>query len=193
MPKYFHFHSDNIDWDEQIQSKQCEAIKPSGERCKKHCVIGSDFCYIHTKNKLKLQIKKSSISQAGLGLFAFGPANKIIFKNNQRICLYNGEFIDEAELLERYADDTAPYGVRLHNENGQPRYEDAAIERGIGSLANHSKNKSKINARLSINKQNRAQLIATKDIKGGKEILIDYGNEYKFDEDVETSTNNKIN
>jgi hypothetical protein len=192
MPKYFHFHSDNIDWNEELDSKRCEAIKSDGQQCKKHTVIGLDFCYVHTKSKLKLQIKKSTIKEAGKGLFAVGPPNKIIFKNKQRICLYNGEFIDADELYERYQDDTAPYGVRLNNEKGEPKYEDAATERGIGSTANHTSNKSKINARLAVSRQNRCQLMATKDIKGGKEILVDYGDEYNMTEPgVETYTDNK--
>ena len=38
--------------------------------------------------------------------------------------------------------------------------------------------------------KNRAQLIATKNIRGGHEILVNYGDDYRFDEYVFTSTTN---
>ena len=189
MPQYFHFHSDETDFDHKLESHRCTAIRPNGQQCKKNTVMGLKYCYIHNKTQLHLQIKDSTIPQAGKGLFAVGKPNTIIFQDKQRICLYNGQLIDIEELIKRYGNDTGPYGIELHNH----QFEDAAIKRGIGSLANHTNNKRKINARLSINKNNRAQLIATKNIKSGMEIcfLIDYGDEYRFDENVESSTNNR--
>ena len=186
---YFHFSDGDIKFDGKLDSMQCEAVKDNGEQCNNNTVIGHDFCHVHRKHMLHLQIKDSTLTDAGKGLFAFGEANKVIFKKGSRICLYNGELIDTDKLLERYHDNTAPYTVQLHNKNGEPQYEDAAMERGIGSLANHSRNKSKINARLSINRGNKAQLIATKNIKSGQEIFVNYGPDYKFDDDISTCTN----
>ena len=140
---------------------------------------------------LKLQIKNSTIENAGKGLFAYGNPNEIIFKKNSKICDYNGQLINEETLNERYGDGdqyTAPYAIRLHNN----KYEDAATVRGIGSTANHSNNRNKINARLSIKRDNTAQLMSIKNIKGGQEIFIDYGVEYLFqdeDDNVCISTN----
>ena len=184
---YFHFHGDDVQFDHKLESIRCEAIKPNGEQCRNRTVIGQVFCSIHTKNKLKLQIKNSTIAMGGKGLFAYGRDRDIIFKPNKRICLYNGELIDEDELIERYADYTAPYGIQLN----KGMYEDAAIERGIGAMANHSRSQRKINAKLSVTRGNRAQLMSIKNIKGGQEIFVDYGSDYDFDEDVETSTNRK--
>ena len=185
---YFHVHSVGTDFNHKLESVQCEAVKQNCQQCKNHTVIGQTYCHVHRKSILKLQIKKSNIVNGGKGLFAIGK--DIVFKPGQRICLYNGELINVEELLRRYGDDTAPYGIQLHNKNGEAVYEDGAIERGVGTLANHSKNKSKINARLSISKENRAQLIAIKNIRFGQEILVDYGPDYKFDKDVCSSTNN---
>lgn len=188
---YYHFQAEDSDEDVEFHhkmvSEQCHAVKDDGSRCKNRVVIGHEFCWIHTRHKLNLQIKDSNITHAGKGLFAYGPKNEIIFHKGDRICKYSGEVIDKDELEKRYGDYTAPYGVELH----KGLYEDGSIERGIGSLSNHSHRKSKVNARLSINKNNNAQLIAVKNIKGGDEILINYGREYKFDEDIHSTTNYK--
>ena len=106
-------------------------------------MIGLTYCHIHTKQYLKLQIKKSIIPDYGKGLFAYGPPNEIIFKKD------NGEIIDEKTLISRYEEYTAPYAIRLHRN----KYEDEATIRGIGSIANHSDNESIINARFSIKKK----------------------------------------
>ncbi len=185
---YFHFQSDDSFFNKKLKTMRCEAVKANGQQCKNHTTIGQNYCHVHRKSMLHLQIKDSTISQAGKGLFASGTG--IIFRKGDRICMYNGQLIDKEELLRRYHDDTAPYGIQLHKKNGEDQYEDGALERGIGSLANHSRIKSKINARLSISHNNRAQLIATKNIRGGKEIFVNYGDDYRFDENVFTSTTN---
>ena len=185
---YFHFHTDDFNFDKKLSSRFCKFIKTNDRRCRNRCVIGLDYCHIHTKNELKLQIKKSTIEKPGKGLFAFGNPNEIIFKKNSKICNYNGQLINEETLNERYDEYTAPYAIRLHNN----KYEDAATVRGIGSTANHSNNRNKINARLSIKRNNTAQLMSIKNIKGGQEIFVDYGNEYLFqdeDDNVCISTN----
>jgi len=184
---YFHFQSDDSNFNAKLQSIQCEAVKKNGQQCKNHTIIGQKYCHSHRRVLLHLQIKKSTIAEAGKGLFAIGKG--IIFRTGDRICMYNGELINARELIRRYHDDTAPYGIQLHNKNGHEQYEDAATERGIGSLANHSRNRNKINARLSISRNNRAQLIATKNIRSGTEIFVNYGPDYRFNEDVCSSTN----
>ena len=186
---YFHHHSNNENFNGKLKSIQCEAVKSNGQQCKNHTVIGQKFCHSHRQNTLHLQIKDSNIQGANKGLFAIGKG--IVFRTGARICMYNGQLIDVQELIRRYGYNTAPYAIQLHNEDGEQQFEDASIERGIGSLANHSCVKSKINARLSISRGNRAQLIATKNIRGGQEILVDYGDDYKFDEDVCSSTNHR--
>ena len=189
---YFHFHSKTDEdpyFNGKLHSMQCEAVKSNAQRCKNHTVIGQTYCHIHRKKMLHLQIKKSTIQDAGQGLFAYGEEGKIIFKKGERICMYNGQLLNNLELLRRYREETAPYAIELHKKDGEAQYEDAATRRGLGSLANHSRNKSKINARLSIGWGNRAQLIATKNIRSGVEILVDYGPDYEFDDDVCTSTN----
>jgi hypothetical protein len=85
--------------------------------------------------KHHLRIKKSTIPNAGMGIFAVDPmdsAHKIIFKANDTIALYKGEIIDKNQLIRRYADKTPPYVVGI-NKN---RFEDGGSFRGVGSIAN---------------------------------------------------------
>ena len=183
---YFHFQNDEVNFNEKLQSQRCEFLKRNNQRCKNRCLIGLELCHVHTKSQLHLQIKKLTIPDAGKGLFAVGLSNEIVFRVGQKIVDYNGEIIDEDELDERYGDGTGPYAVKLHRN----LYEDASVFRGTGSLANHTNRKTKINARLSIKRNNTCQLICfKKNIKSGDEILVDYDNEYTFDDDTCISTN----
>jgi len=141
--------------------------------------VGSPYCYQHLKSERHLTIKKSTIANAGKGLFAFGPENEVIFKKNETIIRYDGELIDDREVVNRYAEFTAPYVIELK----QDEFEDGALERGAGSLANQGR---KNNARLGVyfkSTPHYALLKAIKNIYGGEEILVDYGDRYQFNEE----------
>jgi hypothetical protein len=185
--RYYHFKKDEFTFDGQLISEQCVAINKNGSRCKNNVVIGVDMCHVHKKSILHLTIKKSNIPNAGSGLFCHDPKNKgIVFKKGNKICDYNGEIIDNSVLNERFHNGNADYVVQLYNK----LYEDASLRRGIGSLSNRSKH---VNARLSIKKNNQAQLLATKNIRHGDEIYIGYGRSYRLDLNDISVTNAKRN
>ena len=62
---------------------------------------------------------------------------------------------------------------------------DAALRRGIASLANHTII-SRTNARLSFN-TDKGILKASKNIRNGQEILVNYGADYRFQDSVHTT------
>jgi hypothetical protein len=194
MVKYFHFNIPYLDiwYDQRLQSNQCEEINANGQRCRKKVVMGAPYCNIHLKHKHYLVIRDSTIQNAGKGVFVFHPKKEeddIIFKKGDRICYYEGEVLTHDQFLDRYsnADKTAPYTVQLHKN----KYEDGALKRGIGSMINH-KPTAQCNCKLSISHNNRAQIIATKNIYNYEELFINYGRSYQFNEaGVETSTNNR--
>jgi len=100
------------------------------------------------------------------------------------VYIYHGQVINRAELLNWYGDKTAPYGVRLNANT----FVDSASLRGVGSLANHSKDVRDVNADLSVyygerNIGERARILAIEPIRNGDEIFIDYGDEYTIDEE----------
>lgn len=204
MVKYFHFH-DSItgdNFDAPLISDQCTMNKIDGTRCKKRCQIGVSICWVHLLSLNNLRIKKSTIPNSGLGLFALrknntSKLNKLpVFKIGQKITAYGGDIIDEGELLRRYGDKTAPYTYDV----GDDSYEDAALVRGVGSTINH-KSESKKNCECVVGRNGRLHIRATKKIFHGKELYLNYhggkGNvsrhkNYKFNEKgVKSSTNSK--
>lgn len=194
MPTYFHFHSPNTHFDEQLDTYQCSHTQ-NNRRCKNRVCIGLSMCWIHTRFNLHIKVTNSKIHNAGVGLFAFDNKqadNAIIFRKGDKICDYNGEIIDEAELHRRYGDKTAPYAIQINTDG---RYEDGATHRGIGTLLNSPTGTThRPNCRFSVGKDRKAHIVATRNIKNGEELYISYGRAYRFNEQgVQSTTNNKKN
>jgi len=179
-----------IDGDTQfqcnIQSEQCNVIKSNGHRCRRRVCIGSPYCYVHLLYIKHLRIKQSTIPNAGNGLFALNPtaeANSIVFRKTATIIEYDGEVIDDDELVERYDYQTAPYAVKQKRNCNV----DCACRRCVASNANTLAGHN--NASFSVNnRQNVVKVVATKNIKNGDEIFLSYGKSYKFNENAEHST-----
>jgi hypothetical protein len=143
-------------------------------------IIGRDLCFQHLISDKHLKIKPSGIPDSGKGLFAVNtkkPENAIIFHKNDKIIPYTGENIPKSEIIKRYSDKTAPYGLELSQKNNI----DCACMRTAGALANTSNKKSELNAFFSGN-SHHALLKASKNIKNNQEILVDYGPTYKLNE-----------
>ena len=196
MPKKFVFNPGPNEFSCTLQSHRCSAVSTStNKRCKKQVVIGQPFCWVHLQQNQNLRIKQSNIPNAGLGLFAVrknAPATAVIFHPHQKITDYSGELINHAELNKRYGDFTAPYAIQVRHTVPY-FYEDAACKRGAGAIANHSNTNA--NAELITTydphlRHDIALLEATTPIRNNEEILVDYGDEYLFDEDVAYSTKN---
>lgn len=188
MPFKFKFMiDDNTQFECILESNRCEGIKPNGQRCKRTCVNGLPFCAAHLKSNLKLQIKPSTIPNGGKGLFATSVpynGNQVVFKKNETIVGYNGEIINDNELVHRYGQNTAPYALKVKNDT----HIDCACSRGVGSFANHN-NMRIVNARFSVNyRQNSVSLKAIKDIKNGAEIFVHYGELFNLNERPKHST-----
>jgi hypothetical protein len=157
----------------------CPAQTKLGKQCKHRCVIGVPFCYTHLLYKQHLRIKKSTLPNAGLGLFAVDPLDStphIVFKKGKTITKYFGEMIDVEESNDRCRDSTAPFAIEItHN-----LFEDGATKRVVGAIANTKPYHN--NATISIY-QNHAQLKATKNIYHNEEIFLSYGRAFRLVED----------
>ena len=188
MPYEFRFYINHeLHFRAKLYSEQCTAQKKNGQGCKNICCIGSPYCWTHLLYIKNLRIKPSNIPQAGKGLFAMDPLTndtKKVFSKGERIVEYDGELMHHAELERRYGEYTAPYGVMI--SQNRDLYEDAALHRGVGSLCNHAAG-GRANARLAVS-HSRIILIATKNIRNGDEILVNYGARYKFNEPTKYST-----
>jgi hypothetical protein len=169
---------DDIHYKCILESIRCIEHTKAHTQCKRQTVIGSPYCYIHLLYKHHLRIKKSTIPNAGMGLFAVDPmdsAHKIIFKANDTIALYKGEIIDKDELINRYSNKTPAHVVGISAN----RFEDGAKIRGIGAIANTKPNHN--NATISVH-NGYAKIKATKNIYNGTEVFLSYGKSHKLNE-----------
>lgn len=180
MPKFVFkaLNSNETKFECKLKCQRCAAVNKDGHQCRKRVCIGTDYCWIHNKTKRSLQIKPSTIENAGKGLFAVKPnknwpADQPLFKKGQNIVKYEGESLTNNQLQARYGDLTAPYGLKIR---GNANTIDAGCKRSIASLANHKSN-SQSNAKLSEN----GYIKAVKNILPGREIFVSYGGAYRRD------------
>lgn len=154
----------------ELEQRRCIAIKPNQKQCKLTSIF-LPYCQKHTKTELGLEVKTSTLPNAGNGLFALKE-----FQKYDIITEYIGDKITNTNADEIYGvelNDLIPYGVSLNS-----RYIiDSACVRGIGSLANDSRS-SKINNASLIIEKGHVFLQATKKILIGQEVFVNYGNEY---------------
>ena len=154
-------------FDCKLASNQCTAQTKAGKQCTRITRKQIPYCYQHTRSLLGVEIKKSTISNAGLGVFTTKP-----FAANEIITPYVGETVTKAQKEEQYGDNVAPYTLQL-SEN---KFIDSACKRGTGSFVNT--NPGHNNARL-IYHHSYATVRATRPIPAGKEIFVTYGPQYK--------------
>ena len=184
MPYIFKFFVNNTEvFHALLESEQCSANTATGHRCRRRVVIGQDLCYSHLLSLKHLRIKPSTITGAGNGLFALDsrqPPNAVLFHKGDRIGEYIGERLDLAELAERYGNYTAPYTMKITNNE----FLDSATKRGYCSLANRATTANQANAEFpNCNYRvvpHKIYLVAKKDIRNGDEILTSYGKSYRM-------------
>ncbi len=183
MPLVFSFKSpDHPTFECAVQCQQCTGVSANGAQCKKRACIGVPKCWMHLLKDHSLRVKPSTIAGAGKGLFAMkrgAPPNAVVFKKDAKIIDYYGDVIDQETLVNRYGDYTAPYGTQIGTGN---RYENAACRRGVGALANHKGTGH--NARLAYRLHPTAAVLlkATRPIRNGQEVFVNYGRDYLMNE-----------
>ena len=168
-----------------LQCQQCVGRTKAGRRCRKRTCIGTPHCWMHLLAEGKLRVLPSAVPNAGKGLFARAHRSRVqpglvLFRRGDVICEYGGEPVMAADLTARYGDYTAPYG--LHSRG--PYYEDAACRRGAGSLANHT-GAATANAKYRYGLRGGrpySRLTATRPVRDGDEVLVNYGRAYRFNE-----------
>jgi hypothetical protein len=180
MPYQFTFLKDNKpEFECDLKKLQCEHINPNNQhRCRRYQFIGCGLCWQHLESDRHLKIKPSTLPNAGLGLFAYDKNGypDILFRKDDFVIKYDGEHISNLQLNNRYGGNeaTAPYAVEIKSGYN----EDAACQRTPASLVNR-KSRTKANARLSTNFK-FVMIKATKNIRNGDEIFVDYGKKYKM-------------
>jgi len=151
---------------------QCKAITKSGNKCKNTTCKQYPYCWIHLKSIDKLQVKKSTITGAGNGLFYVGKKN---FPKNKKIVDYSAK-----EITSR-KNPNSDYVLKV----GEGRYLDSEDPSNyVGRYINDGKGKAN-NVRISrgtkiYTKNNRkvVPVYSTKVIKPNTELKLNYGRTY---------------
>ncbi len=192
MPKKFKFYMPDEELPHftcNVVSVTCKSKKKNGENCRNKTQMSLPYCWQHLLSEKKLRIKESSIPGAGKGLFAVdknADDDAIIFHTNDRIVDYVGEKINQETLNNRYGQYTAPYALETKVSNPKA-YIDPACVRGVGAMANQGTRKKDNNAVLKAYKGD-GYVKAIKPIRNNREIFVDYGAEYQFDEGTRHTT-----
>ncbi len=147
----------------------CNGTTLQNRSCRRRTARGQK-CWMHTKKELNLRVKDSTVPHGGLGLFT---AEKT-YKKGEVITPYTGDLLTKKQVDTRYPGNTTGEYVLCQNENkcvdGRK-----TTEKGLGRWANSTyKTKYKSNAKYT----SKFNVTATKTIKPGKEILVNYGRDY---------------
>lgn len=157
-----------------LQCYPCQGVTKSGNQCKRRTCIGTHYCFQHRRlNRVKVQN-----TSVGKGLFAFNPDGGTAFRDGDYITDYDGEPITKQQWESRYiAGQEAPY-LLVRGDY----IEDGACRRGIGTLINDFRNITRrSNAQFRWNKsKNKPSVYATRTIKHGEQILLNYGKAFRF-------------
>ena len=150
----------------------------SGNRCKNRTCRQYPYCWTHLKSIDKLQVKQSTIQNAGKGLYYVGKKN---FPKGKKIVDYSAKVITRTENPDsdyvlkvgdgRYLDskDTSNYVGRYIND-GRGRSNNVRFTKGTRI---YTKNDRKI-----------VPIYTTKVIKPNTELKLNYGRTYWYHHNI---------
>ena len=158
------------------ECQRCNAATRSGNQCKNRTCMYSEFCAVHTRALFDLSLRKSTIRNAGKGLFV----HKAI-KKGAKIAKYTGILKTPAQ----YNSQPSGYGLFISKNRVM---DGASTQAAIGRYANSCRPENKRrgeckgnNAKFAINNRTTPPTVwlrATKNIAAHSEIFIAYGKRY---------------
>jgi len=171
--------------------RRCAAISArTGNRCSRQVCVGLPLCWQHTRAAWNVAIRQAG-PRVGKGLFAAAPTGAPsavrrrqapLFRKGDLIVPYApAEELAPEELDERYDyggwQVTAPYAVPLPSSPDVVL--DAACVRNVGSLANDPRGRRGLRSNAELTEENGTLwLRATRAVRDGDEILLNYGPDY---------------
>jgi uncharacterized protein len=143
----------------------------NGVRCPRGSFVHAPYCRFHLRAVLNLDVKTSTIPDAGLGLFSL-VSRPVGFN----LVEYMGELLSAEETERRYPKNSSgTYCLKLTNSF----FLDSALSRGVGSLANHPGKGTKPNVKFVVcTRKKSARLEVIEKVKAGDEIFVSYGDDY---------------
>ena len=147
------------------ESVQCRGRTKNGIRCRRYTTMYPKFCGGHTED---FKIGKSTLPRAGKGLFV-----KRDFANNEKIGEYKGQKMTKTAFANLVPE--SAYGYRFKNYIIDARKTQSTITRNINDARDPARNNVEFVDRLA---RNKVDVLATKPIKSGSELFLDYGPTY---------------
>ncbi|MBX7154826.1 MAG: SET domain-containing protein [Bacteriodetes bacterium] len=153
-----------------IVKSRCAYTDADGKRCKTITSITHPFCPDHTRHIYGVEVRPSQITAAGLGLWAVRD-----IKRNTHLFNYEGERLLKREYNERYEDShLGVYGIEL---NRRIVIDACRTDSGIARyICSYQGSGQKPNIKYESDGK-VIEMITTRFIKAGEEILGDYGEE----------------
>ena len=156
---------------------QCTATTRAGDRCRKRTCMGQK-CWIHLKKDDGLRIKKSSIDDAGKGLYTLKP-----IAEGDTIAPYTGQRRTRRAVEKDYpGDQLAEYVYCTGNNMNRDKCIDSSrTNSGAARFANDSHGTDHTNNAEFVVRNRRVptvDIVATDDIDAGSEIFVNYGPGY---------------
>ena len=147
--------------------QRCDGRTKAGTQCKRR-TCRTNLCFQHLKSMQGLQLKKSNIPNAGLGLFATKP-----FRNNDKIAEYTGDVSAvpiQGDYVYKASNTTFIDAKRTNTAAGRFGNACRAVDR-----PHCSGNNAKI---VYDRARHNAAVKATKTIRPNQEIYVSYGPAY---------------
>jgi hypothetical protein len=173
-------------WSGPLKTVKCDA-----DNCWRWVSIGLPYCEEHLATIMKLKIKPSTVKGAGNGVFAWDPTlagtDIPVFKKNTSVCIYDGEVIDEEELIRRYYKN---FELKIKNKvvlfsftkiyllrQSQNKFIDSACARYVASCINHMSSKKN---NCYFKGTEVTKIVTKKAIYHDTELFLYYGPEYFY-------------
>jgi hypothetical protein len=174
-----------IKFEGNLREAPCAASDLQHPWCSRVTQMVHPYCAECTKRYYHVEIRPSSLLNAGLGLFAVDvddpSGNRVVFKKHELIAPYCGELLTEDTMQQRYSKSVKeftsyiiPYAVLLTSDF----YLDGALYRGPATYTNDARNATLNNAFLVEGDDDQLDLYAKVQIRNGMEIFTSYGKAY---------------
>ena len=158
---------------------QCSALKKNGQRCSLNTCVQFPYCWIHLKSIDKLQIKKSTVPNAGKGLFYVGKTD---LKPKVRVTLYSSKEITRKDIEGDYVLQVSSkqFLDGKDKSNFVGRYINSM--KGTGKQPNVRFGTGYRISKKTVNGETRytIPIVTIKKIKPNTELLLDYGKDYRL-------------
>lgn len=159
--------------------QRCQATsKTTQSQCRRVTCKIADVCWQHLKSVYHLQVKRSRVPNAGLGLFTT-HAIKVPKKGTKRILQYAREsrFMPRetmAAINDRYGDGVGEYVWCKNKNNCFDCRSTQCSNARRANACDRPGHRLTCNAKIN----NKGCLVATKNIPAGGEIYVPYGRDY---------------